>query len=98
MTKNTPALSLFQTGDGSASLYHKALDETYHSRHGAIAESKHVFLNHGLDYRLHLEHTDPQRHNSRGLSILEMGFGTGLNALLTLLYQKDRINSRPSSG
>lgn len=98
MAKNTSELSLIQTGDGSSSLYHQALEETYHSRHGAIAESKHVFVNHGLDYRLHLEYTDPQRHNSKGLSILEMGFGTGLNALLTLLHQKDRIHSRPSSG
>lgn len=98
MAKNTPELSLFQTGDGSSSLYHQTLDETYHSRHGAIAESKHVFVNHGLDYRLHLKHTDSQRFDSQCLSILEMGFGTGLNALLTLLHKKDRINTRPSSG
>jgi len=96
MTRKAHALKLIQTGDGSSSLYHEGLDETYHSRHGAIAESKHVFIDQGLTHRLALKSTNH-------LSILEMGFGTGLNALLTLLYFQDERqeqynfeNKRPS--
>ena len=36
------------TGDGSTTLYRADLNETYHSRHGAITESRHIFLNHGF--------------------------------------------------
>lgn len=61
------------TADGSTSLYLSGWDETYHSRHGAEQESMHVFIEAGL------------RHlGQRELSILEIGFGTGLNALLTM--------------
>jgi tRNA U34 5-methylaminomethyl-2-thiouridine-forming methyltransferase MnmC len=60
------------TGDGSTTLYRADLNETYHSRHGAITESRHIFLNHGF---LHSPIAQPK--------ILEIGFGTGLNALLT---------------
>lgn len=49
--------------------------ETFHSHHGSVMESEHVFIRHGL--RPLLEHTSD-------IHILEMGFGTGLNALLTL--------------
>jgi len=65
------------TEDGSHSLLNTALNETYHSIHGALQESVHVFIRHGLDYFL-------QRHVQQNISILEIGFGTGLNALLTL--------------
>jgi len=61
------------TEDGSHTLYVLDLDEPYHSIHGAIQESRHVFLEHGL---LTLD--------KASLNILEIGFGTGLNALLTL--------------
>jgi len=62
------------TADGSHTLYVEKLDETYHSTHGAIQEAKHVFINAGLNY---IEKNE--------LNILEVGFGTGLNAFLTLL-------------
>lgn len=65
------------TGDGSHSLLHEHLDETYHSRHGAVQESQHVFIQHGLLHFL-------ERHPTEKIKILEVGFGTGLNALLTL--------------
>lgn len=65
---------IVKTGDGSSTIRIDAWDEAYHSMHGAVAESKHVFIEHGL---FHL--------NRKKLSILEMGFGTGLNALLTLI-------------
>jgi tRNA U34 5-methylaminomethyl-2-thiouridine-forming methyltransferase MnmC len=61
------------TKDGSHSLYVHALDEHYHSVHGAITESQHVFIEAGL-----------KQFKNRHIRILEMGFGTGLNALLTL--------------
>jgi tRNA U34 5-methylaminomethyl-2-thiouridine-forming methyltransferase MnmC len=69
------------TEDGSHTLYVDDLDETYHSKHGAIQEAKHVFINAGLDY-----------FNKSELNILEIGFGTGLNTFLTLLSaQKKEI-------
>lgn len=70
-------LEVITTGDGSHSLLNAALQETYHSRHGAVRESTHVFIDHGLRVA-ELIHPEPLR-------ILEIGFGTGLNALLTLL-------------
>lgn len=53
-------------------------DEQYHSKHGAVQEARHVFLKMGLH---HLHETQKKRN----ISILEIGFGTGLNAFLTLL-------------
>lgn len=68
---------LIKTADGSSTLYVKELDETYHSRYGAEQESAHVFIKSGLNYYL-------SQKNKSAISILEVGFGTGLNALLTL--------------
>ncbi len=65
--------------DGSHTLYVKALDEHYHSVHGAIQESLHVFIKAGL-----------QQIKQDKLSVLEFGFGTGLNAFLTAIYGKDK--------
>jgi tRNA U34 5-methylaminomethyl-2-thiouridine-forming methyltransferase MnmC len=69
------------TKDGSHSLLHKELNETYHSVHGAIQESVHVFIDKGLRYWLDI-------NNHQNVNILEIGFGTGLNALLS--FQKGR--------
>jgi tRNA U34 5-methylaminomethyl-2-thiouridine-forming methyltransferase MnmC len=68
------ALKIIETGDGSTSIYNEELKETYHSRHGAIAEANHVFLKMGLEALL---------PNYSHIDILEIGFGTGLNAWLT---------------
>ena len=65
--------SLKITEDGSHTMFVKGLDELYHSTHGALQESMHVFIKQGL---LTL--------NQPSVRILELGFGTGLNALLTL--------------
>lgn len=62
------------TADGSHTLFIPSLDETYHSSHGAIKESMHVFIDAGLKYIKNKE-----------IKVLEIGFGTGLNAFLTLL-------------
>ncbi|WP_448530243.1 tRNA (5-methylaminomethyl-2-thiouridine)(34)-methyltransferase MnmD [Raineya sp.] len=72
-------LTLYSATDGSKTLLNTALNETYHSRNGSIAESLHVFLQAGLHDWL-AENSNFQDT----IRILEIGFGTGLNALLTL--------------
>lgn len=62
------------TADGSHTLFVHALDEHYHSTNGALKESEHVFIDAGLRYC-----------KKSNLKVLEIGFGTGLNAYLTLL-------------
>lgn len=64
--------SLKITDDGSHTLFAEGIDEPYHSSHGAIQESMHVFIKQGL-----------QTVDQPSVRILEMGFGTGLNAILT---------------
>ena len=72
---------LIQTEDGSITLYVPELNEHYHSVHGAIQESIHIFIRAGLDFYLTSpEHRPP---TEVPLSILEAGFGTGLNAYLS---------------
>lgn len=65
------------TGDGSKTLYQPAVGEHYHSKHGARQESEHVFLGQGLQHFL------SQNPIRKSVSVLEVGFGTGLNFLLT---------------
>lgn len=62
---------VIKTEDGSHTLFVPELDEHYHSTHGAVQESKHVFLKYGLE-----------EIKSNELSVFEVGFGTGLNAIL----------------
>lgn len=71
---------IIRTADGSHSIYLKELDERYHSIHGAILESKHVFIKMGLS---HIASTLPNLTSS--IHILEIGLGTGLNAFLTFI-------------
>jgi Uncharacterized conserved protein len=73
-------VKILTTEDGSHSLYHEDLKETYHSFHGAYRESLHVFLLYGLDSWLA---NNPNRYPLR---VFEVGFGTGLNAWLTLVW------------
>ncbi|GAA4907288.1 tRNA (5-methylaminomethyl-2-thiouridine)(34)-methyltransferase MnmD [Mucilaginibacter defluvii] len=69
-------LQIVTTADGSKTIYNPAVGENYHSKHGALQESQHVFLNSGLRYFLAGEEL-------KEASVLEVGFGTGLNFLLT---------------
>ena len=69
---------IITTADGSHSLYISGIDETYHSRHGALQESKYVFIEQGL------KHVEGEM-----IRLLEVGFGTGLNALLTAIYARE---------
>lgn len=82
MCINQPTLALIRTEDGSSTLYNTAVGEHYHSVHGAVQESRHIFIDLALEHRL-LSGT------SASLSVLEFGFGTGLNALLSLLYAQE---------
>lgn len=76
MPEITPE-DIFATQDGSHSILSRNFGVPYHSKYGAIQESQHVFIHHGLNYRL--------REMERPLHVLEFGFGTGLNAYLTYL-------------
>lgn len=75
--------TLITTADGSHSLYVKDLDEHYHSIHGAIQEAQHVFIKTGI------QHLVSQHYKT--INILEMGFGTGLNTLLSYL-EAEKLN------
>jgi tRNA U34 5-methylaminomethyl-2-thiouridine-forming methyltransferase MnmC len=72
----TNDIKLITTDDGSHSILNTALDETYHSRHGAKQESEYVFIEQGLRFWL-------TRNHNLQLNILEVGLGTALNAWLT---------------
>lgn len=73
------AHEFIRTEDGSTTLYVPELNEHYHSIHGAIQESVHIFIRAGIEF-----YRD-NRSGSSPLKILEAGFGTGLNAYLTLV-------------
>lgn len=73
--KFNSVLSLVETKDGSHTILH-SIGDHYHSRHGAIEEAKHVYINAGLQYV-----------DQDTITLLEVGFGTGLNVFLTLLYK-----------
>lgn len=66
------------TEDGSTSLFVKEIDEYFHSHFGAVQESEHIFMQAGF-------HAAPI-HSKQQLSILEIGFGTGLNCFLTYVH------------
>lgn len=74
---------IVQTGDGSTTIQIVDWDEQYHSLHGAINEARHVFLEMGLNYFVNTNPAVDRVH------ILEIGFGTGLNALLTAIHASD---------
>jgi len=72
-------LQLKETHDGSFTLFNETLNETYHSTHGARQEALHVFIKNGLE-----------EVNQMPLNILEVGLGTGLNAMLTFSQTKEK--------
>jgi len=77
---------LIITADGSHTIAVPELNETYHSLHGAIQESNHVFIKNGLE---HWQHITGLAH----AKVFEVGFGTGLNALLTFSFsEKHKIS------
>ncbi len=66
------------TSDGSTTIHLPEWNEQYHSKHGAIQEAYHVFIKHGLSLFT----------ASETISVLEIGFGTGLNAFISYLEAK----------
>ena len=68
---------IIQTKDGSTSIFIPEWNESYHSKHGAIQEAYHVFIKNGFSL-----------FEAKPVSILEIGFGTGLNAFITSLEAK----------
>lgn len=70
---------ILPTDDGSYTLRHPVLGDTYHSTRGAVGEAEHVFILNGFD-RIEKPH----------IRLFEMGFGSGLNALLTLKRARER--------
>jgi tRNA U34 5-methylaminomethyl-2-thiouridine-forming methyltransferase MnmC len=76
------------TEDGSHTLYVTEIDECYHSTHGAVQESLHVFVEAGFNAFLSFCGCQASLMQ-REIKVLEIGFGTGLNAGLTLLEGKN---------
>lgn len=74
MTQNHIQRELQETADGSHTLFIPEMDEHYHSVNGAVQESRHVFIEAGLHHQA-----------KKDITVFEIGFGTGLNAFLTLL-------------
>lgn len=71
--------TIITTADGSKTIHLEAWNEQYHSKHGALKEAYHVFVDHGLSA---IKKSD--------ISILEIGFGTGLNAFITILEARSK--------
>ncbi len=65
---------IIQTNDGSTTIHLPEWNESYHSKHGAIQEAYHVFIKNGLSLKA-----------GQAISILEIGFGTGLNCFITYI-------------
>lgn len=74
-------IEIRSTADGSPTLLNTEFGSTYHSDHGAIQESLHVFINAGLNHLI--------ANASSQIRIFEMGFGSGLNAALTLAHLQE---------
>ena len=72
---------LLQTADGSFTLFIPEVEETYHSTHGAVQESMHVFIENGM-----------KACDREVIRVLEVGLGTGLNAMLTLQHATKKID------
>jgi len=72
---------IIQTNDGSTTIHLPEWNESYHSKHGAIQEAYHVFIKNGLSL-----------FEGQSIAVLEIGFGTGLNAFITYLEAKKSPN------
>ena len=77
------SLKIIKTSDGSDTIYNSELNETYHSLNGSINESSIVYIRNGLEYYLN-------KNNHNNIKILEIGFGSGLNFLLTHAFFEKR--------
>ncbi|HNW74264.1 MAG: tRNA (5-methylaminomethyl-2-thiouridine)(34)-methyltransferase MnmD [Bacteroidales bacterium] len=102
--------TLVRTADGSDTIHDETVNQHYHSTFGAIGESRHIFIEQGFlkaleQFTAHESRAPacPKPTGNTALQILEIGFGTGLNAWLTLIEAEKRstrvhyhsIESRP---
>lgn len=74
---------LTKTADGSNTLFNETIGEHYHSAHGALQESKHVFINAGLKFAI-------EQNPDQEIKVLEVGFGTGLNFMLSFAHCEEQ--------
>ncbi|MBK8966285.1 MAG: tRNA (5-methylaminomethyl-2-thiouridine)(34)-methyltransferase MnmD [Lewinellaceae bacterium] len=74
-------MAIFVTQDGSHSVFTEKYGISYHSKYGAVTESAHVFIDAGLRFKAVVQ---------QEIAILEVGFGTGLNAFMTWLEAERR--------
>ena len=74
-------IEVILTKDGSHTVYNSELDESYHAYNGAVTESEYVYIENGLKYYL----SSIEGSIQKPIRILEFGFGTGLNTILTIL-------------
>lgn len=81
VVQNTFKRQIVKTNDGSSSIYIPEMEEHYHSVHGALQEAEHVFIENGL-----------KQIEKDEVCILEVGYGTGLNAVLTAERSDNTIN------
>lgn len=87
---NEQPITVETTADGANTLYRPDLDEHYHSTKGALTESRHVYINCGLR---HFAET-LGKNKSEPIKILEIGFGTGLDAMLAIEFsQRSKIHT-----
>lgn len=77
----TSFLKIRSTSDGSSTVENTLLGETYHSVHGALTESRHVFILNGLEWF-------EKNRSTRPIKIFEVGLGTGLNAALAMEWSR----------
>ena len=77
MSSTDSHFDIIKTADGSNTILHKQIQATYHSVHGAIQESKFIYIEAGLNFAI--------KNLSQKLKVFELGFGTGLNALLAAI-------------
>ena len=84
---------IITTSDGSKTIQIEDWNEQYHSIHGAIQEANHVFLKHGLLSYYNQYVLSKHNEESQLINIMEIGFGTGLNAFLTLI-EAEKLSQR----
>lgn len=75
---------IITTADGSKTIHFPEWNESYHSKHGAIQEARHVYIQSGFAFWYN-------ENSIKTISIFEVGFGTGLNAMLSYLYGREKL-------
>lgn len=87
--------TILTSADGSSTLKLKNFNESYHSINGAYSEAMHIYIHNGLQYLLsiHNNATDTKKSDVSSICIYDIGLGTGLNCLLSMLWQQNYPNT-----